>query len=83
MAATATFHTFRGRNENILLGLWKIFESVEVTNGAPALTLVVVIDGRTIIEGLTVLSLFYENVSIVSASQSSGGHELRTWLHLA
>ena len=49
-----------------------------------ALTLVVVvIDERTTIKGLTVLSLFYENVSIVSASQSSGGNELRTWLHLA
>ena len=39
-----------------------------------ALTLVlVIINERAKIEGLTVLSLFYENVSIASASQSSGG----------
>lgn len=43
----------------------------------------VVINETATIDGLTVLSLFHENVSMVSASHSRVVHVSRTWLHLA
>ena len=49
-----------------------------------ALTLArVVISARATIDGLTVLSLFHINVSMVSASHSRVVHESRTWLYFA
>lgn len=33
--AAATFNCLGRGNEPIFLGLWEVFESVEVTNGAP------------------------------------------------
>lgn len=84
MAATATFHVFRNRDENILLGLRKIFEVIKVTNGAPSFDISQSrYQRRATIDGLTVLSLFHEDVSIVSASHSRVVHESRTWLHFA
>ena len=39
VVATATFHSFRGGDDGILLELPNIFEIVEVTNGASGLKL--------------------------------------------
>ena len=55
MAAPATFHVLRDRDENILLGLRKIFESIKVTNRAPSFDISRVdISARATIGGLTV-----------------------------